>query len=130
MAIAIGKAGFWAGLVGFERDRCPLWLPVFLGVGAGLYFALPVEPGAAAGWLTLAAGLCLAVSTLLVERGRMLLALTAALALGFGAAKLREMRVAAPVIKMVRMRMIISSSSSSGLGRSGCSFPEPVEGLW
>lgn len=27
-----------------ERERWVLWLPVFLGTGAGLYFALPAEP--------------------------------------------------------------------------------------
>jgi competence protein ComEC len=32
-----------------ERDRWPLWLPVALGVGAGSYFALPVEPPLAVG---------------------------------------------------------------------------------
>ncbi|MCZ6522592.1 MAG: hypothetical protein O7A68_01835, partial [Alphaproteobacteria bacterium] len=27
-----------------ERERWLLWLPVFLGLGVGLYFLLPVEP--------------------------------------------------------------------------------------
>ncbi len=27
-----------------ERERWVLWLPVFLGLGIGFYFALPEEP--------------------------------------------------------------------------------------
>jgi len=32
-----------------EQHRWPLWLPVMLGMGAALYFALPAEPAPAAG---------------------------------------------------------------------------------
>lgn len=39
-----------------ERDRCILWLPVFLGVGIGGYFALPSEPALFAGPLAAASG--------------------------------------------------------------------------
>ncbi len=55
-----------------ERDCWPLSLAVALGAGAAGYFALPAEPPAALGW--------------------------AALALGFGLAKLREEAVATPVL--------------------------------
>ncbi|MEI7789862.1 MAG: hypothetical protein WCJ15_01700 [Alphaproteobacteria bacterium] len=55
-----------------ERDCWPLWLAVALGAGAAGYFALPAEPPAALGW--------------------------AALALGFGLAKLSEEAVATPVL--------------------------------
>lgn len=27
-----------------ERDRWPLWIPVCLGCGVGVYFGLPAEP--------------------------------------------------------------------------------------
>jgi competence protein ComEC len=81
-----------------ERHRWPLWLPVMLGLGAGLYFALPAEPpfyaGLAALFIVLAAG----TSAALGGTWRMALTLLAALALGFGAAKLRQEWVAAPVL--------------------------------
>jgi competence protein ComEC len=84
----------WSSAVA-ERHRWPLWLAVLLGAGAGLYFALPWEPPLWAGWAALAVGLGLAMVTL---RGGVAFALAAALALGFAAAKLRQERVAAPVL--------------------------------
>jgi competence protein ComEC len=97
-SMAIG--GFWQRLAGAargERHRWPLWLPVLLGVGAALYFGLPAEPAAILGWGALAAAL---VATVVGIFGpwRIPLALLAALALGFGAAKPREEAVAAPVL--------------------------------
>jgi len=80
-----------------ERDRWPLWLPVFLGAGCGLYFALPFEPAAVWGWAALVAGLALA-AVAISGMARWFLALAAALLLGFGAAKLAEMRLATPVV--------------------------------
>jgi competence protein ComEC len=70
---------------------------VFLGIGCGLYFALPFEPAPVWGWAGSALGLGLAV---LAAMGwaRWPLALAAALLLGFGAAKLSEMRLATPVL--------------------------------
>ena len=84
-----------------EQDRWPLWLPVALGIGAGCYFALPVEPSLAIAWIAL--GLAL-VATLLAILGRArwplssIGALLAALLLGFGLAKLRESRVETAVL--------------------------------
>jgi competence protein ComEC len=78
-----------------ERDRWPLWLAVALGVGAGLYFALPVEPPLALGWAALVLGLAAAAITI---RWRWSLGLVAALLLGFGLARLREAAVATPVL--------------------------------
>ncbi len=80
-----------------ERDRWPLWLPVFLGTGSGLYFALPFEPTPAWGWAGLALGLGLAAVTM-SGWARWPLGLVAALLLGLGAAKLSEMRLATPVL--------------------------------
>ncbi len=84
-----------------ERERWPLWLPVALGTGAGAYFALPAEPPLAAAWIAL--GLAWgALTAAILGRGRWRLAFTAgllaALALGFGLAKLRESRIATPVL--------------------------------
>ncbi len=82
-----------------ERDRWPLWLPVLLGAGIGLYFAWPAEPPAWAG----TAGL--ATAALLLGWGRrwpglLLLGLAgAALAAGFGVAQWRSAGVAAPVLQ-------------------------------
>jgi competence protein ComEC len=76
-----------------------LWLPVALGAGAALYFALPAEPSFAAAWAAMAAafaGLPVAVT---LRRLRVPLALLAALALGFALAKFREQAVAAPVLQ-------------------------------
>src|ERR1700722_11710580 len=81
-----------------ERHRWPLWLPVMLGAGAAFYFACGFEPspllGLCAGVLALVAG----TTAFLQDRGRMALALLAALALGFAGAKGREESVAAPVL--------------------------------
>lgn len=83
-----------------ERGRAGLWLPVALAAGAGAYFALPFEPELA--WAPVAAGFALMAAVLAVfSRGgglRLVLALTAALCLGFGVARLRTEMVAAPVL--------------------------------
>ncbi|MGP1253037.1 MAG: ComEC/Rec2 family competence protein [Kiloniellales bacterium] len=82
-----------------ERDRWGLWLPVFLGGGIGLYFALPREP---AGWAGVTA---LAAATLFLLLGRrqpLLLSLgivLASLSLGFAVAQWRTTDVAAPVLQ-------------------------------
>jgi competence protein ComEC len=88
--VGIASFAFWRA----EADRWPLWLPVALGLGAGAYFALPVEPGVLWGWAAVVCALVIAVS------GRKYAgpALLAALLLGFGLAKLREERVATPVL--------------------------------
>jgi len=91
------KPVFWLGWSS-ERDRWPLWLPVLLGSGAALYFALPAEPMHSMAWGGLALAGLLAVASIGLRRGRMALALLAALALGFAAAKLRADAVTAPVL--------------------------------
>jgi len=83
-----------------ERHRWPLWLPVALGTGTALYFALPFEPAAAVAGVMIV--LCLAAGFGAYRTHdpwvRALLALLATLALGFANAKGRELRVAAPVV--------------------------------
>ena len=86
----------WLEAAQAERHRWPLWLPVMLGTGAALYFALSVEPPLAVFWAAGAAALVAAIAA--AGWGRMLLALLAALLLGFAAAKLRQESVAAPVL--------------------------------
>jgi competence protein ComEC len=88
---------FWASKFVAERDRWPLWFPVMLGTGSGFYLALPVEPQPAWGWAALVAGLGLVA---LAIRGwaRWPMAMTAALLLGFGGAKLNELRLATPIL--------------------------------
>lgn len=69
-----------------ERHRWPLWLPVILGSGSALYFALPAEPGFAMGLAAGFAALLAAMAASFGKKGRMTLALLAALLLGFAAA--------------------------------------------
>lgn len=91
-----------------ERERWPLWLPVFLGAGIAAYFALAAEPPL---WLGPAGlGLSLAGAWL----GRRHAAVTAALialsvvALGFSAAQWRTARVAAPVLERPSGKVVVS----------------------
>ena len=74
-----------------------MWLPVALGAGCGLYFALPFEPVPVWGWVALTLGLGLAALAV-AGWARWPLVLVAALVLGFGAAKLNEMWLATPVL--------------------------------
>ncbi|MEO0035399.1 MAG: hypothetical protein RLZZ501_1422 [Pseudomonadota bacterium] len=84
-----------------ERERWPLWLPVAIGAGIGLYFALPVEPGPLAGALPVPAALAGLVLAWRRHRLGPILAaaLALALTLGFAAAALRTAWVAAPVLE-------------------------------
>lgn len=84
-------------ILGVERDRWPLWLPVALGTGAGCYFALPIEPPLAVGGAALVLALVAAFAAAR-DVARWPLALLAALLLGFGLAKLRERIVETPLL--------------------------------
>ena len=95
MAVAGSRAG--EGRRGLEHERWPLWLPVALGGGDALYFALAREPQPWAAWLAGGAGGGYRWPRSLGWR-RIGCALLAALALGFALAKWREIRVAAPVL--------------------------------
>ncbi len=83
-----------------DRIRWPLWLPVALAGGVGLYFALPVEPEMP--WIAAAAGLAMAATAgALAAEGlawRFGLAVLACVALGFGIGKARTELVRAPVL--------------------------------
>ncbi len=81
-----------------ERERWPLWVPVLLGAGIGLYFALADEPAGWTGAAALVGGLALALA------GRQSPALLlgglscALIAGGFMVAQLRSHLAAAPVL--------------------------------
>lgn len=82
-----------------ERERWPLWLPVFLGLGIAVYFALPVEPTT---WLGAAFLAATVAATLLARRwgGAFLVSVPLIfVALGFAAAQIRSAWVAAPVLE-------------------------------
>jgi competence protein ComEC len=83
-----------------ERDRWALWLPVGLGTGVGIYFALPFEPSPTDAIVSGALGLCFScVAAWSAHHGvRALLALLASVLIGFGIAKWRTETVAAPVL--------------------------------
>lgn len=84
-----------------EQERLALWLPVFLGLGIGVYFALPSEPAWSTGALLLVlAGGFMAAARMTAEAGLGRVAASAliAAAIGFAAAQVRTANVAAPVL--------------------------------
>ena len=83
-----------------DRSRGPLWLPVALGAGIGLYFALPIEPPVAVAGLAAFGVAATAWSATGQTRTgfRIALVLLAALLLGFCLAKARTELVRAPVL--------------------------------
>jgi len=82
-----------------ERERWPLWLPVFLGTGIAVYFALPAEPPSWLGVVLLAAVLAVTLLTRRWGGGFLVAVLVIFVALGFAAAQLRSAWVAAPVLE-------------------------------
>lgn len=91
-AAAFGRL-LWA-----EWDRFALWLPVFIGIGIGLYFAWPDEPHLI--WTACAVLLALASRIAALKRQSLRLATgaIAAMALGFFAATLNTVLSDAPII--------------------------------
>lgn len=87
----------WIGAVlATERDRWALWMPVLIGCGIAVYFALHAEPSP---WPACACALAAAIGALLLRGGpRWLALLVVCAALGFAAAALRSQSVAAPAI--------------------------------
>ena len=94
------RAGPWlAANLAAERERWSLWLPVLMGAGIGIYFALKSEPPA---WLGPVALLFAALAMYLAwrsERRRFPATCCLALALGFAAAQFQAHYVAAPVLE-------------------------------
>jgi len=77
-----------------ERARWVLWLPVALGTGIGVYFALPFEPSQVVG----IAGLAFTVGLLEVFRHIWPVRLVLLAVLGFVAAQWRTQQVSATVL--------------------------------
>ncbi len=96
----VGGLTAFGSLALAERERWPLWLPVALGAGISIYFALPVEPYLGwAGIAALATVACVfAVSGSENSALRAFLAVAAAMLLGFAIAKIRTGMVAAPIL--------------------------------
>jgi competence protein ComEC len=94
------RAGPWlAANLAAERERWPLWLPVLMGAGIGIYFALKSEPPAWLGPVALALAALAMFLAWRSERQRFPAACCLALALGFAAAQFQAHYVAAPVLE-------------------------------
>jgi competence protein ComEC len=80
-----------------ERERWPVWLPVLIGAGIAVYFALPVEPphGLAPVVVAVFGGIAIAARG---RRGAPVAWTCLACAVGFGAAVWRAETVAAPIL--------------------------------
>lgn len=104
-----------------ERHRWPLWLPVALGAGSAFYFALTFEPGAVAAGAAAVLVLAAAFGAFQTANpwARAGLALVAALALGFANAKVREMRVAAPIVPRPVVTHLTARVVALDPGRAG-----------
>ncbi len=81
-----------------EQERWVLWLPVMLGTGIGIYFALAVEPPAWIGYVALASALTFGAAGRRSQATVVAATMAGTLALGFVAAQMRTVAVAAPVL--------------------------------
>ena len=129
LALPLLRPAAWVGafaalpeILARESERWVLWLPVALGAGIAVYFALPLEPSSKLAFPFLAAGLLVAVVAFAGEgiAGRLALGLIAAFAIGFSVAKLRTDDVAAPVllhrIGPVMIDAVVDSAQLHGKG--------------
>ena len=89
---------FGQSVLGAERERIVLWLPVLFGAGIAVYFHLPAEPPRSAGLVALAAGIA---AVFLCRGGGARLTLIAATAVAAGVvhAQWRTDSIAAPVLQ-------------------------------
>ncbi len=94
-----GWSGFWLRTRETEQARLLLWLPALLGIGIGIYFALPAEPDFRIAPAFLATAALFGVLGRSVGSVRLLAAALVALTLGFSIAQWRAGDVAAPVIE-------------------------------
>jgi competence protein ComEC len=97
----ISIAGTWAGIRDNfleDRARWALWLPVFLGLGIGIYFALPWEPSPYAGVIA-GASLSMAIYFFRHRPGLQLILICLMLiAAGFSTVQWRSFTRDAPII--------------------------------
>ena len=82
-----------------ERERWALWLPVCLGTGIAVYFALDDEPSIWIGPLCFAAAACIGLAGRRRTAWMLLFAAVGTAALGFTLAQVRTGWVAAPVLE-------------------------------
>ncbi len=83
-----------------ERERLPLWLPVVLGFGIGIYYAWPIEPRW--WWSVLVMAVSVPAAWKIPKFGVRLVAVALAVAaLGFSVAAWRTQQVAAPALYSV-----------------------------
>lgn len=85
-------------VLGAERHRLPLWLPVAIGLGIAAYFSFPIEPPA---WVGLASTAIFLVSLWATQRQAVLAAIISfalAFSVGLAAAQVRTALVAAPML--------------------------------
>ncbi len=87
-----------AGVFQVEAMRLFLWLPVLLGVGIGVYFALPREPAAWIGPIAVAMALALAWSQRKGGLSRIAALALLAVCSGVLAGQLRTLAVDAPIL--------------------------------
>ncbi|HAU28496.1 MAG TPA: hypothetical protein DCW68_00075 [Rhodospirillaceae bacterium] len=81
-----------------ERLRWPLWIPVLMGCGIALYFALPMEPPF---WMAVASVVLLLILAIVLRRhppSILFLSVLLAFSSGFFAANLRTYAVQGPIL--------------------------------
>jgi len=98
-------AGVWHSLLAAERGRFVLWLPVFLGAGDALYFALRTEPPAWLGFAAFAAALAAWLLLFAHPLARVPFACCAAVAMGFASAQSAAIR--APPFSSLPSRAVV-----------------------
>jgi len=83
-----------------EVERWALWLPVAMGAGIALYFALPFEPSTVIAWPFFASAILIGLFGVTSETmfPRVAAGFIAALLFGFSLAQLRTEHVAAPAL--------------------------------
>ncbi|MCK6417425.1 MAG: ComEC family competence protein [Alphaproteobacteria bacterium] len=100
--------GYWGRQIALYQGQAVIWAPIFLGIGAGLYFSLPQEPPLYAGLFAFlgCAALLFYVRKRQVAQAMALMLLL--LALGFGAAQLRAHWVYTPMLEREKNPVRIS----------------------
>src|SRR6185437_9618468 len=82
-----------------ERERWPLWLPVLMGGGIGIYFWLQTEPPRWLGAALFVLAAALLAAAWRSRRGLLVPVMLLTVALGFAAAQFQAVLVAAPVLE-------------------------------
>jgi competence protein ComEC len=118
----VGQTGLFRGLIEAQRPNYPLWVPVLLGLGIGVYFALPVEPE---GWMLAALGALILIGLGSMLRAgaiaRVLICVVILPPVGLELAAWRSARVAAPVLE--RPMTVNVEGRIIGLDRSSSDRP-------